>query len=143
MIRALKPCVMDMSDKFPGSQLDGKDKASQRAKSRDSLFLLGKLTFEGLSKSFDVRIRNLSATGMMAECPAPVSVGQLVVVETKGISEIHGRVAWATDGRIGIAFAVEIDPQLARNPAKAGAPEVMIPDYLKNATAQRPGFRRP
>lgn len=129
---------MDMSDKVSGSE----GKTTQRAKSRDSLFLLGKLTFEGLAKSYDVRVRNLSPTGMMAECPAPVRVGQLVVVETKGIPEIHGRVAWSTDGRIGIAFTHEIDPQLARNPGKAGVPEVMVPDYLKKTPQQRPGLRR-
>ncbi len=134
---------MDMSDKIPDSTDGGSGHKVARANGRDSLFLAGKLKFEGINQSYDVRIRNLSATGMMAECPAAVSVGQLVVVETKGIGDIPARVAWALDGRIGIAFDKEINPQLARNPGKAPVTDMLVPDYLKNrGPATRPGLRR-
>ncbi len=125
------------------SDSDGEQGAAKRAKSRDSLFLLGKLTFAGMPASFDVRIRNLSATGMMAECPAAVAPGHAVLVETKGFAGIAGKVAWATEGRVGIAFDVEIDPALARNPGKSnGQPEMMVPQYLKNPPgARRTGLR--
>lgn len=134
---------MDMSDKIPGSTDGGSDQKATRATARDSLFLAGKLRFDGINQSYDVRIRNLSATGMMAECPAAVSVGQIVVVETKGVGDIPSRVAWATDGRIGIAFDKEINPQLARNPGKVGVADMLVPDYLKHrGPAPRPGLRR-
>jgi hypothetical protein len=137
---------MDMSDNLPGA--DGSGRGSQRGNARDSLFLAGKLTFQGIAQVYDVRIRNLSATGMMAECPAAVGPGHVVVIETKGIGEIPGKIAWATEGRIGIAFDLEVDPTLARNPNKSpDNPGIVRPDYLssfiKSNTSRRTGFNRP
>jgi hypothetical protein len=134
---------MGIFDKIPSTD-ELPQGAAKRATARDSLFLGGKLTFAGMPTIYDVRIRNLSATGMMAECPAPVASGHAVVVETKGIGGIPGKVAWATEGRIGIAFDVEIDPACARNPGRHGQPETLIPDYLKpSRLAARTALRRP
>lgn len=91
------------------------DPATQRNDSRDSLFLAARLTVSGFPAE-QVRVRNLSAGGLMAEYPSPIASGASVVVELRGIGEVRGRIAWATDGRIGIAFDTPIDPMLARKP---------------------------
>lgn len=91
------------------------DSASQRVDTRDSLFLAAQLTV-GTLPSEQVRVRNLSAGGLMAEYPASIERGTPVQVQLRGVGEVAGHVAWATDGRVGIAFDHAIDPMLARKP---------------------------
>jgi hypothetical protein len=122
---------MDMSQPV-GSNGDG-----ARSKARDSLFLLGTLTLEGIATPQKIRIRNLSPTGMMAESPILGKAGQTVTLETKGIGRVTGKIAWVVDGRMGIAFDAEVDPQLARQPV---APTLEVPEFLKPAPGRRPGF---
>ncbi|GAA0729110.1 PilZ domain-containing protein [Sphingomonas japonica] len=90
------------------------DDASQRSGSRDSLLLTALIEIDGTRTQ--VRVRNLSPGGMMAELPQPVAIGSEVKAEVRGLGLVPGRVAWCTDGRIGIAFDREIDPLAARKP---------------------------
>lgn len=100
---------------FEPLSLVSDDGTTQRNNSRDSLFLAAKLSVTGLPAE-QVRVRNLSAGGLMAEYPSPIEPGTTVLVDLRGIGEIRGRIAWATDGRIGIAFDTPIDPLRARKP---------------------------
>lgn len=100
---------------FESLSVASDDGAIQRNNSRDSLFLSAKLTVTGLPPE-QVRVRNLSAGGLMAEYPSPIEPGTTVLVDLRGVGEIRGRIAWATDGRIGIAFETPIDPLRARKP---------------------------
>ena len=86
---------------------------------RDSLFLLAQLRVDGAEDSVRVKVRNLSAGGMMAEGDAKVARGSRVSVELRNIGWIDGTVAWKQDDRFGIAFVDEIDPLIAR-PAISG-----------------------
>ena len=86
------------------------------ARGRDSLFLLASLKVEGMAEAMPVRVRNLSAGGLMAELPEPVSPDSAVEIDLRGVGKIKGRVAWQTEGRAGIAFDRQIDPQRARKP---------------------------
>ena len=97
------------------SALVADEEARQRHEARDSLFLSAKLTVEGMPGE-QVRVRNLSAGGLMAEYPAPIDSDTRVEIELRGIGAVGGRIAWATDGRIGVAFDQHIDPMLARKP---------------------------
>ena len=106
---------MDRYTFDPAANLDADDPARQRNEARDSLFLVARLTVGGMPGE-QVRVRNLSAGGLMAEYPAAVESGTAVRIELRGIGEIGGRIAWATDGRIGVAFDSHIDPMLARKP---------------------------
>jgi len=87
---------------------------------RDSLFLLAQLRLAGSEEQYRVKVRNLSAGGMMAEGALTVSRGQLVQVELRNIGWVEGSVAWAQDTRFGIAFIDEIDPKRARAPVTSG-----------------------
>lgn len=100
---------------FESADLVSDDAGVQRNNSRDSLFLVARLAVTGLPAE-QVRVRNLSAGGLMAEYPSPIEPGTAVLVQLRGIGEIRGRIAWATDGRIGIAFETPIDPLKARKP---------------------------
>ena len=76
-----------------------------------------------------MRIRNLSAGGLMAEVPARVARGEPVEINLRSIGWITGHVAWVTEGRLGIAFDHSINPIDARKPI--GTAEVEMPPYLK------------
>lgn len=97
------------------------DAASQRQEARDSLFLIAQFRLFGGRGEWQVRVRNLSAGGLMAELPEPLEIGTAVEVEVRGIGWVLGRIAWAAAGRVGVAFEQQIDPKLARKPVGGGA----------------------
>ena len=89
---------------------------------RARLFLLASLKVEGMAEAMPVRVRNLSAGGLMAELPEPVAPDAAVKIELRGLGWLTGRIAWQTEGRAGIAFDRPIDPQRARKPVGAQKP---------------------
>jgi hypothetical protein len=109
----------------------GARRPDDAARGRDSLLLVAQLRPLGGTRTLQVRIRNLSAGGLMAELPQPLVPDSAVEIEVRGIGWIAGRVAWQTEGRAGIAFDRAIDPQLARKPIGVAAPDdAAEPDAL-------------
>ena len=94
--------------------------ASRRSSSRDSLFLSATICRKGDAEEdlVPVRVRNLSAVGLMADYSEVADLGDPVVVTVRGIGSVAGKVAWIKQGRIGIAFDIEVDPKMARKPVK-------------------------
>ena len=103
--------------------------SAKRGMDRDSLFLKAILRFGSSKIENEVRIRNLSAGGLMAEAPLRVTRGERVEINMRNIGWITGHVAWVTEGRIGIAFDHPIDPMDVRKPV--GNSESELPNYLK------------
>jgi hypothetical protein len=97
------------------------DAVHQRNASRDSLLLTAMLRTPGM-EPVQVRVRNLSPGGLMAEFAQPVSEGAPIDIDVRGIGWIRGRVAWTAEGRIGVAFDTEINPLHARKPVVATPP---------------------
>jgi hypothetical protein len=87
-----------------------------RTVDRDSLFLLAQVRVDGDDTVYRVKVRNLSAGGMMAEGDVMVARGSRVHVELRNIGWVEGSVAWKQENRFGIAFVDEIDPKMARAP---------------------------
>ncbi|HWK36023.1 PilZ domain-containing protein [Sphingomonas sp.] len=100
------------------------DTSAQRSGARDSLLLAAALRLTGLAEPVQVRVRNLSSGGLMAEYAGLVNVGDVVEIEVRGLGWVRGRIAWATDGRIGMAFDKAIDPKAARKPVGTGRKNV-------------------
>jgi hypothetical protein len=98
---------------------------------RDSLFLLAHLRFEEGGELYQVKVRNLSSGGMMAEADLKVAPGTVVEVELRNIGWVEGTVAWKADGRFGLAFAEEIDPKLARAPVTGGGNHSDTPRFTR------------
>jgi hypothetical protein len=69
-----------------------------------------------------VRVRNLSAGGLMIETERPMAVGTVLILGLRGIGEVTGRVAWYAEGRAGVALDAPIDPKRARKPVGTGRP---------------------
>ncbi len=116
--------------------------AAKRVMDRDSLFLNATLRFGSSKVENEVRIRNLSSGGLMAEAPLRVARGERVEINLRSIGWITGHVAWVTEGRIGIAFDHPINPMDARKPV--GSNDLDLPPYLKklNAPAAPKKLRR-
>jgi len=106
-----------------------------RQVNRDSLFLLAQVRVDGAPETYRVKVRNLSAGGMMAEGEAKVMRGALVHVELRNLGWVEGTVAWKQDDRFGIAFVDEIDPTVVRAPGTSQAPNYDAPSYTKNHQA--------
>ncbi len=121
---------------------DKKLSVAKRGMGRDSLLLKAVLRFPNTGEEREVRIRNLSAGGLMAEIPVVVSLGDQVEVNLHKIGWLSGHVAWVTDGRIGIAFNHPINPKDVRKPV--GMSELDIPIHLRklNRTANPGKLRR-
>lgn len=100
-------------DPFAPADLAG---GAQRSRTRDSLFLMARLRFEGEAREREVRVRNLSEGGLMVDCARVMEPGTAVMLDVRGIGEVGGKVAWCTEGRIGIALDRPIDPKKARKP---------------------------
>ncbi len=88
---------------------------------RDSLFLLAEVRLVGAEVEHRVKVRNLSAGGMMAEGDMKVMRGTRVEVNLRNIGWVEGVVAWIQDNRFGIAFINDVDPKLARAPVGEGS----------------------
>lgn len=109
---------------------DSDERGPARIAPRDSLFLLTSLTtYEGVPLG-KARVRNLSATGLMADCEAPLAKGQQIIMEIRGVGRVLGQIAWTRKDRVGIVFDQPIDPQLARKPLSDGRGHTM-PDFLR------------
>ena len=106
------------------------DRGPARSSPRDSLFLLASLPGADGRSLGRARIRNLSASGLMADCERHVAAGARVEIDLRGVGNVSGTVAWSRDNKIGLAFDEAIDPQLARKPISSGAAQP-LPDYLR------------
>jgi hypothetical protein len=124
---------VDQFSQDPLNALSTEDFSGQRSNARDSLLLTAQFKVEGHPIT-QVRVRNLSSGGLMAEYAAPVTSGTPVAVEVRGVGWISGRIAWTAEGRLGVAFDAEIDPLLARKPVGQGK---HTPSFVKPILPRR------
>lgn len=87
---------------------------------RDSLFVMADFRIDGIPGEHRIKVRNLSAGGLMGEGPVRVARGAVAYVNIRNIGWTEGTVAWVQDNRFGMAFRDEIDPKLARAPVGTG-----------------------
>ncbi len=118
---------MDHVARNPVQDSSADDGAHKRNQNRDSLFLVAQFRPSAQRDVVrQVRIRNLSAGGLMAEIADPIAQGAAVEFDVRGIGWVPGRVAWSVAGRIGVAFDHPIDPVLARKPVTGGAKAPLV-----------------
>jgi PilZ domain len=113
--------------------------AKKRQTARDSLFLSTEVTVVGALKPVTVRVRNLSAGGMMIDGNAIFHEGAVVSAALRGIGKVSGKIAWVIEERAGIAFDDEIDPKEARAPVVAAKPQVLFTPQVDRS--RRPGLK--
>lgn len=93
--------------------------ADNRHISRDSLFILAELRLAGQSVDHRVKVRNLSAGGLMGEGDAPVARGDQISINLRNVGWVNGSIAWVQANRFGVAFAKDIDVTRARAPQQS------------------------
>ena len=114
--------------------------ALSRGADRDSLFMQASLILPGRPDSVVVRVRNLSAGGMLAEAKVRIAQGAAVEVELRNVGPVPGRVVWAGEGKFGIAFDRPVDPQAVRRQVVS---ESDLPPHLRRTGLERgPLYRR-
>lgn len=111
------------------------DDSENRHIARDSLFLMADMRVDGLEGDYRIKVRNLSAGGMMGEGNARVVRGAVVDVNIRNVGWVEGSVAWVQGNRFGVAFREDIDPKVARAPVGLG--EDPAPRYVRNYQAQQ------
>jgi hypothetical protein len=126
---------MDQHSQDPLTALSADDFTGQRSGARDSLMLTAQFRVAGDDKVAQVRVRNLSSGGLMAEYAAPIEIRTPVEIEVRGVGWVRGQIAWATEGRVGVAFDIEIDPMLARKPVGKGGHHT--PSFVKPVLTRR------
>jgi PilZ domain len=130
----------------PGAHIDADSNSdSKRSNNRNSLLLKAVLRFPGSGQEREVRVRNLSSGGLMAEAPVQASRGEVVEVNLKNMGWITGKVAWVAESRFGVAFDYPIDPKAARQNISSNAVDENMPHYLRklnNPTLNKPPLRR-
>lgn len=122
--------MVESGPKEPILDNEDGDKTENRAK-RDSLFLLTTIGHEGGTPLGQARVRNLSATGLMADCDYMFRQGDRIEVALRGVGQVSGQIAWARGNRIGVSFDRSIDPLQARKPVQI-APADDMPPYLRH-----------
>lgn len=103
-----------MESRVPTS-VDEEVAALSRSTDRDSLFMQANIVLPGQAAPVTVRVRNLSAGGMLAEAKVRgLAQGATVEVELRNVGFVPGRIVWVGDGKFGIAFDHAVDPQAVR-----------------------------
>ena len=124
---------------YPAKFVADEGEAQNRVNVRDSLFLAATLRKDGMPGEEAVRVRNLSAGGMMVDCSMELARGDRIEISLRGIGIIKGRVAWREASRLGVSFDDQIDPMLARKPVGSGGSEAL--PYRQPVSGRRPGLR--
>ena len=97
---------MDHPDRNPPAD----DEANPGLKPRRT----GRVVVDGTSKlrsqqwySVEVKVKNVSTCGFMAECREPVGIGSYVSLDVPGVGPVHAQVRWQIGGTMGGMF---LDP---------------------------------
>lgn len=109
---------------------------------RDSLFLMATMRCDGSDTEHRVKVRNLSAGGMMVESDLQLGRGARISVDLRNIGWVHGTVVWVQGNRTGIAFDEPIDPKLARaNVSSSG--DLSTPRFVRPSSLLPPAASDP
>lgn len=128
-----------MDSQGPAS-VDEEVAALSRGADRDSLFMQAGVMLPGRSDPVVVRVRNLSAGGMLAEGKVQIVQGAAVEIELRNVGPVAGRVVWAGEGKFGIAFDRPVDPQAVRR--QVVSPSDLPPHLRRTGLERGPFYRR-
>jgi PilZ domain len=114
---------------------------AKRGKSRDSLLVKAILRFPASGDESEVRVRNISSGGLMAESPLRAPRGEPVEINLRNVGWVTGKVAWVAETRFGVAFDYPIDPKVTTQRQSAN---FEVPHYLERLNkTEKPKKLRP
>jgi len=93
-------------------------------------------------QSIPVRLRNISSTGALIDCPFNMRVGAEPLLDLGDAGSIFATVAWVVGEQVGLKFQNEFDlSQLSRNRPQVAPAQGYKPDYLRAADEKGSGNR--
>lgn len=103
----------------------------RRAAKRANFMIRATLGREG-DPALSGRVRDLSSDGLKIELDAaplrPFVLGNMVVVEMRGIGPVEAQIVWRRAHWYGVRFSRPVDPELALKPVGRGS---TTPDHAK------------
>jgi diguanylate cyclase (GGDEF)-like protein len=88
-------------------------------------------------ETVEVKMRNISSMGALAECPHPVAPGTELTIDIVGVGPVRGIVRWAQAGQFGVQFENRFDlARLAPKKEKRGA-TILKPWYAEQRQVDR------
>jgi diguanylate cyclase (GGDEF)-like protein len=83
----------------------------------------------------EIRLRNISAMGALAECDVPVTPGDALTIDIVGVGPVVGTVRWSQANKFGIEFTEHFDiARLAAKPPKSNDVTMLRPWYVTQTT---------
>ncbi|MDQ3246243.1 MAG: EAL domain-containing protein [Pseudomonadota bacterium] len=87
-------------------------------------------------KTMEIRLRNISAMGALAECSQPVAPDTQLTIDIVGVGPVTGVVRWAQAGRFGVQFVETFDlALLAPKKIKQNKVTMLRPWYIDQQAA--------
>lgn len=124
----------DIEFAAPDEAIETPDYDEQRGDRRHPLIWSGLIHHD--FQSTPVRVRNISSTGAMIECSAPLRVGGEPMLELGDAVQIAATVAWVFGDTAGLRFSNEFDlTHLARSRPDLASVKWDRPDYLEPGAA--------
>jgi hypothetical protein len=87
-------------------------------------------------ETVEVKLRNISSMGALAECPLPVAPGIVLTIDIVGVGPVRATVRWAQEGKFGVQFldAFEL-ARLAPRKGKQNDVTMLTPWYVDRREA--------
>ena len=80
----------------------------------------------------ELKLRNISSMGALAECDVPVTPGTPMTIDIVGVGPVFGTVRWAHTGQFGVQFGEQFDlGRLAPKKQKANDVTMLRPWYVE------------
>jgi len=129
--RSFPDVEFELSDDAPPESHDGPD---GRAARRHPLVWSGLLHHD--YQSTPVRVRNISESGVMIECAAPLRVGSEPLLELSDALAVSATVTWVVGDQVGMRFHTPFDlHELARSRPEVAGSDWQPPSYLDTGTS--------
>jgi hypothetical protein len=129
--RSFPEVEFELSDEPAPESHDGPDGRRER---RHPLVWSGLLHHD--YQSTPVRIRNISASGAMIECGAPLRVGSEPLLELSEALSVSATVTWVVGDQVGMRFHTPFDlHELARSRPEVAGSNWVPPSYLDTSVS--------
>jgi diguanylate cyclase (GGDEF)-like protein len=80
----------------------------------------------------EVKLRNISSKGALAECHVAVAPGMVLTLDIVGIGPVRGTVRWSQSGKFGVQFGEPFDlGRLALKKEPVNGVTMLRPDYIE------------
>jgi len=108
---------------------------------RQSVYLAVTVVEKLTGKSFEARVRNLSATGALLQFPGADRLSGEISVTFRGVADMNANVVRADGRHVGIRFDGQIEPIASHKSIFSETSGV--PDWFHNIVAYYKSNRRP